>query len=47
VIALLLSKKGGRLFPERGDAMITYSELFQLGMLIIAIIGLCRKHKKK
>ena len=28
-------------------AMITYTELFTLGMLIVAIVNLCLTHKKK
>ena len=28
-------------------AMITYTELFALGMLIVAIVNLCLTHKKK
>jgi len=33
---------------KEGDAMVTYAELFQLGLLIVAIIGLVYKisHKK-
>ncbi|WP_368077831.1 putative holin-like toxin [uncultured Agathobaculum sp.] len=26
--------------------MVTYSDLFQFGLLIVAIIGLCLSHRK-
>ncbi|WP_318361719.1 putative holin-like toxin [uncultured Agathobaculum sp.] len=29
-----------------GDDMVTYSDLFQFGLLIVAIIGLCLSHRK-
>ena len=28
------------------DDMVTYSDLFQFGILIVAIISLCLKHRK-
>lgn len=30
-----------------GDDMVTYSDLFQFGILIVGIIGLCLAHRKK
>ena len=30
-----------------GDDMVTYSDLFQFGILIVGIIGLCLVHRKK
>ena len=35
------------LLLERSDAVVTYSELFQLGMLIIALIALCFRHRDR
>ncbi|MFR4262948.1 putative holin-like toxin [Butyricicoccus faecihominis] len=29
-----------------GDDMVTYSDLFQFGLLIVAIISLCLKHRR-
>lgn len=43
----LASKMVGCSSRKGGDTVVTYSDLFQLGLLIIGIIGLCLSHKKK
>jgi len=35
------------LYREGVISMITYTELFQLGTLIVALIALCLKHRDK
>ena len=33
--------------PNGGDTVVTYSDLFQFGLLIVGIIGLCFAYRKK
>ena len=35
------------LSDEGSDVMVRYDELFQLGLLIVAVIALCLKKRKK
>jgi len=48
VYVIRLSDWAVRLFPCEGVSIIVeWSELFQLGLLIVAIIALCHKCRKK
>ena len=47
---LALSRRGQLLLPPAGEGgcpMVTYSDLIQLGILIVGIIGLFMQAKKK
>ena len=48
VVKCTCNQPGGEVAPPNGgDAMITYSFVFQLAMVVIGVIGLCIARKKK
>ncbi len=48
IIDRILLSVDDRLFlPNGGDTMVTYSDLIQLGILIVGIINLYCQYKKK
>lgn len=48
IIGKILLSVDDRLFLRNGgDTMVTYSDLIQLGILIVGIINLCLSQKKK
>ena len=48
IYVIHLSDWAARLFPCEGVSVIVeWSELFQLGLLIVAIIALCLRRRKK
>lgn len=43
-----VASKTGLFLPKREVMnVVTYAELFQFGLLIVGIIGLCLAHRKK